>query len=494
MLALAALTTALLAAGTEDCKTQCATRGNQCRVTCKSQQLQDLCFALCRNDEADCKGDCGMGVDPNKARAGMSPSKLETLCSSGSGRACLNAANAWFVGRDGMKDENKAAQLLNAGCSKREADACAAVGDLQIEGRAVPKNPTAGLDSLEKSCEWGSPLGCFLLGKALETGRAGKTDVVRAKKLYSEACAAEFGPSCFALGNLLAKPGSMQDLEKSESYLERACDLDDASACDALCLETRRPEGAPRDGLQSMGHCAKACNGQVMSACTSQAMMLLGGPPFKPNPRRARELLDAACDGTDARGCVLLGEALDVGAHGWKKNPGEAKRAFERAALIVESPCRKGDAAACAIGVMLNVEGRGGPAAGADAREKLALLCNKQDALGCAALGQAWTLPDLGAVSAKNALEALQLGCQARQPLSCRRLAAVLQTGGEGVPADPASAAPLYESACDEGDGPACHALAKMLLTAAGVPKDAKKGKAAAKKGCKLGVKEACRL
>jgi uncharacterized protein len=494
VLSLAATLAVLLSAG-PDCKTACATRGNQCRVTCKSQALPDLCFTLCRNDESDCKGDCGLGVDVTRQRGveGNPLGRLETLCGSGNGKACLSAANGWFSGHDGTKDESKAAQLLQAGCARREADACAAIGDLQIDGRAVPRNQSLGLDSLEKACEWGSPLGCYLLGRVLETGRAGKTDLARARKLYTEACSAEFGPSCLALGTLLAKKGPMEDPEKAESYVERACDLDDASACDTLCLQTRRPEGAPRDALQSLGYCSKACNGQVMSACTSQALMLLGGPPFKPNPRRARELFDAACDGTDARGCVLLGEGLERGAHGWKKNPADAKRAFERAALIIEAPCRKGNAEACAFGALLAVEGRAGLAVAANARERLAPLCNKDDATGCAALGLAWSLPAAGAPSPTKAMEALQLGCQARQQVACRRLATLLQVGGEGLPADPASAASLFETACDENDGLSCHALSRLLLSGGPVPKDAKKAKLLAKKGCKLGVKEACR-
>jgi TPR repeat protein len=231
-----------------------------------------------------------------------------------------------------------------------------------------------------------------------------------------------------------------------------------------------------------------------MSACTSQALMLLSGHPLKPNPKKARELLDAACDGTDARGCLLLGDALDRGANGWKRSPLEARRAWERAALIVESPCRKGEAEACALASLLSVEGRGGPPAGADARERVSTLCGKDDAIGCATLGQAWLAPALGAPSPAKAMEALQLGCQGKEPVACRRLASLLQTGGEGVPADPASAAALFESGCDENDGPSCFALSKLTLAASPLPKDAKKkAKALAKKACKLGVKEGCR-
>lgn len=495
MPSLAATLILVLTSGTDDCKNACALKGNQCRVTCRAQAMQNLCFTLCKNDEADCRGDCGLGIDATRRGLNRpSLTQLEIQCGSGNGRACISAANGWFVGRDGVKDENKAATLLQAGCNRREADACAAVGDLQMDGRAVPKNPTLGMDSLEKACEWGSALGCFLLGRALETGRAGKTDAVRAKKLLTEACSGEYGPACHALGALLAQPGPQADAEKASTYVERACDLDDASACDALCLETRRPQGAPRDPLQSLGYCAKACNGQVMSACTSQALMLLAGPPFKPNPKKARELLDAACDGTDARGCLYLGEWLERGAWGWKRSPAESKRALERAALIVETPCRKGDAQACALASLLSVEGHGGPPAGPEARTRLGLLCNQEDATGCAALGLSWTLAACGPPQPAKALEALQLGCQGKLPVACRRLAALLQQGGEGVPVDAASAASIFESACAESDGPSCLGAAKLYKAGGAVAKDVKKAKALAKKGCKLGVKEACKL
>jgi uncharacterized protein len=495
VLTLSAALALVLTAGVEDCKTGCATRANQCRVNCRSQPLRELCFTICKNDETECKGDCGMGIDQSKQRGVQiaSLASLETKCSSGNGRACLRAAQGWFTGRDGTKDENKAATLLNAACSRREADACAAIGDMQLDGRVVPKNVSTGLDSLEKSCEWGSPLGCYFLARTLESGRGGKTDVQRAKKLYTESCSGEFGPACFALGALLEKPGPNQDVEKAESYTERACDLDDAGACDALCLKTRRPEGAP-DGLASLAWCAKACNGQVMSACTSEALMLLSGPPFKPNPRRARELLDAACDGTDARACWLLGEALERGSYGWKKSTGDAKRAFERAALIVEGPCRKGDGPACSLASLLAVEGRGGPAIGAETRGRLEPMCGKDDASGCASLGLAWQTPACGAVSATKAMEVLQLGCQSKSQLACRRLATLLQSGGEGVPADPSSAATLFETACDDNDGVACHSAARLYGAGTGVAKDVKKAKVLAKKGCKLGEKDACKF
>lgn len=489
------LLSALVAAGQEECKGHCATRGNQCRVACRGQTLRELCFTLCKNDEADCKGDCAMGMDPSKQRGVQAPTlaRLELQCSSGNGRACLSAANGWFTGRDGVKDENKAATLLKAACGRREADACAAAGDLLLDGRAVPKNLASGLDYLEKACQWNSALGCFLLGRAFETGRAGKTDLGRARKLYVEACTAELGPACFALGTLLTLPGPQQDLEKAPTYVERACDLDDAAACDALCAETRKPSGAPRDGLLSLTYCAKACDGQVMTACTSQALMLLGGPPFKPNPKKAKELLDAACDGTDARACVLLGDGLERGSHGWKKSPADSARALERAALIIESPCRRGEPGACAIGALLAAEGKGGLSPGPETRARLEPLCGEQETSGCAALGKAWLAEPLGPVDGAKARAALELGCKSRTPLSCGRLAGLLAAGAAGVPADPASAATLAQGACDEGEGEACVVLAGLLSDASSPLKDLKKAKLVKKQACKLGVKAACR-
>jgi TPR repeat protein len=109
-------------------------------------------------------------------------------------------------------------------------------------------------------------------------------------------------------------------------------------------------------------------------------------------------------------------------------------------------------------------------------------------------------------------MEALNAGCQRREPDACVRIltlaepvcangvmaacgiVAWIRQHGIGVPKDPAAALQLFEKACDGGDGQSCAGAAVIYASGDGVPADLPRAAALLDKGCAAGSAQACEM
>jgi TPR repeat protein len=85
----------------------------------------------------------------------------------------------------------------------------------------------------------------------------------------------------------------------------------------------------------------------------------------------------------------------------------------------------------------------------------------------------------------------LEKACEAGDAASCASLAVALERG-EGVTADPAKAARLFEGACAAGVGEACARLASMLRRGRGVARDDRRAETLLTHACDSGLAFAC--
>ena len=127
-----------------------------------------------------------------------------------------------------------------------------------IEGTPVPA-PSPGRRALAQACDRGDALLCYVLGRHLARGDHG----------------------------LPYRP------TEAQAPLQRACDRRLETACAELARLYRRGEGLPQDLVRSATLLDQACQGGDAAACHERAWMVRRG--FAPDKTRAEDLLHKAC-------------------------------------------------------------------------------------------------------------------------------------------------------------------------------------------------------
>jgi hypothetical protein len=120
-------------------------------------------------------------------------------------------------------------------------------------------------------------------------------------------------------------------------------------------------------------------------------------------------------------------------------------------------------------------------------RDACAKQCDKGHAGSCGALGA--ILERSG--ENDKALAALKKGCDGGDTRSCVNLGEMVLRG-RGAKADPAAAAPLFESGCNQGDAVGCAHLAHAYRTGLGVVRDDARAATLMRKACDGGQAPSC--
>lgn len=160
----------------------------------------------------------------------------------------------------------------------------------------------------------------------------------------------------------------------------------------------------------------------------------------------------------------------------------------------LQQDCDAGNWRACGVASSRYEKGDAGAAANPALAMRLAeRACGGGDAWGCSRAAYAYSTGAPG-VQPNQALSAqlYEQGCGAGDVRACFNLAIKLRKG-EGVPADAARAATLFERACDSGEElAACVSLAYGYSNGLGVSKDEARAAALYEKACKGGESVAC--
>jgi hypothetical protein len=185
----------------------------------------------------------------------------------------------------------RALATLQRGCSLGDADACADIGVLLLDGaEGIERNVPAALGMLDAACAHGSPRGCRHLGEVLVVGVDGqRPETARAVALFERACQRENAAGCRDLGEMYARGlGVGRDPSRAEALWDRACRWGDGRACDDLG-SALLASGAEGEGLPSRQR------------------------GVTPVAAHAASLYERACDLESAAGCGHLGAALFTG-------------------------------------------------------------------------------------------------------------------------------------------------------------------------------------
>ena len=229
---------------------------------------------------------------------------LLAACAAGELRRCWSAyyQHQAARGTPGVPDEIWRALVAKTGaaCDGGDADACVEASRLALEGVGRDRDRVDAKALTLRACALGNALACALSAMALEA-----TDLERARTLYRRGCTLGNGSACSSLARGEANPARIVELQ------QRACDLGDHNTCSDLARRLERGDGVPADPLRARGLAELLCRRGWANVCLELAA---AEPLFE----RARVLHELACRRGDfARGCagaaVALRQSCDAG-------------------------------------------------------------------------------------------------------------------------------------------------------------------------------------
>jgi TPR repeat protein len=242
----------------------------------------------------------------------------------------------------------------------------------------------------------------------------------------------------------------------------------------------------------------KQCLADDFEACRRLGVMYTEGDGVTADTRRATALFVKACNGNNLAGCNHLGLAFSVGM-GVDKDAAKAAEIYEKA-------CGAGYVLSCRnLGVMLR-DGRDVPQDFAKAEPLLERACKGGAPFGCTNAGDldAMILLKSGAGSgsaapsaeakerAKKMIDHWTQGCNAGDPIGCRKVG-IVYLEGKWLPHAPATAVVWLEKGVRGNDAVAMRYFGMMKFDGFGTARDAKLGAELLKRACAMQDEEACR-
>jgi hypothetical protein len=196
---------------------------------------------------------------------------LQRACLSGVAQPCYDLGGLFDRGSGGLPaDGPHAAEAFARGCNLGLAEACDSLGDVLWYGRGVAQDRSRSAASFERACHLGLSNGCANLGFAVDfTARSGR-DRARARALYRDACTAGSVYACLHVAMLDVQTTSgLRDPKEAFARWSAACDRGDARACAFVgVMWEDGPDGQARDEAKSQSAMNRACELHEDRACT----------------------------------------------------------------------------------------------------------------------------------------------------------------------------------------------------------------------------------
>ncbi|MDI3283538.1 tetratricopeptide repeat protein [Polyangium sp. 15x6] len=309
-------------------------------------------------------------------------------------------------------------------------------------------------DACKAACDAGHVLSCRNLGLLIQQGKAGRQNKGRLVELFRKACDADDAEACDELGSLLPEDSV------SAALYRKACDTGYMPACGHLAglLLVNGDMGVlaekEADIKAAMALAQKGCESGHANSCTILGGVFRKGKPVKKDHRLAKQYLERACDMGDHRGCVVASIMYERGWDGEQADTIRSRKLEQRAFALVQSACT----------------------------EKLQ-HCEYLVDYYATGIG---TSEDLA-----KEREVKRDGCDRGAPHLCVLWGIHLEQG-RGVSQDFASAGQFYRTACDDGEGSGCYRLAYLHAAGHGFPKDESKIASLLSESCDLGFMASC--
>jgi uncharacterized protein len=295
----------------------------------------------------------------------------ERACAAGDGPGCMNLGDLIWRGGAQAKDEAKGADFYEKSCAVGYPSGCRLLGWCFDHGRGRTEDAKRAFELFKQGCDSADAMSCEYLGWAYARGRGVGKDLEQAVALFDKACAGDEADACVALGEWLGQPEVGRDFARAAKAFDRACQGGEQKGCAALAglyaqglgvamdpakaeslASTACGKGSPhgcavvatmhaeKDPAKAVTFFTKACDGDLLSACTLLAFHHMGGRGVPQSMPRAAALFEKACEGGDGQACHHLAEMARYGGTG-APDP-------RRAAALRKKACAAGYQAACA--------------------------------------------------------------------------------------------------------------------------------------------------
>ena len=312
-----------------------------------------------------------------------------------------------------------------------------------------PADETA-FDRAARLCDEGDAGACFDAASMHRDGRAPEADLNVAASLFDRACEGEEAAACEALGDLYL----FEDIDgatdaRALAAFEAGCALEHTASCASIGL-MHEQNRVPRPDDQLAGRYVEdGCDAGIAWACTT-----LGHLYFTDRVRGSDEQLASAyragCDGGDSNGCVGLGVAVARGL-------AEADELDDLGRDLSRS-CGDGNGLACGGLGALHYDGRLSNSNDARAASFLDQGCDLDDTYSCTLLGSMFAEGRTTRITADTAEGHLLGACNDGTGFACFDLGEIYRAGSVAGRSE-LDARRFYRRGCDLGWEDSCGAL-----------------------------------
>jgi TPR repeat protein len=368
---------------------------------------------------------------------------------------------------------------------------------------------------LEGECQQGKIAACGELGSSLlQRSQPSTHERERALVLLELACGQDDRPSCTKLGMYYLNRDEGKDAQaRARDLLARMCEQDQAEACRGRALGHRQED--PLDKRVARGFLDKACRLGDAQACEEIAVAELRDDSSG-NRAQATQALGLACAQGRRSSCYRLAQLMltdpDKHQDGLRQMIANCEQghdtscvvaAFASAPLFVDRPscadavkyaqraCVAKDEDGCAI-----VEAcRPTPPGDTGRAQRLEWACERQSAVACLYWADLQQHGPLRKAEPARIRAAYALACRGLgtvSPVACVR-SAIAALGVAKEPAEKDEVATYLRQTCERhSSGEACCFLGQAYLKGETVPQDKERAKDLRNRGCDLGRKECC--
>ena len=157
--------------------------------------------------------------------------KYREMCETGNdGKACFELGYAYFLGKTGKVDYEKAYKYLKKSCKFDYGAGCYLLGFMYKKGYGIEKNEGKALELFKKTfifsgqaCRTNDANNCVTMGRLYDRGWGTKKDYAKAVEFYKKACDMGSGWGCAALGWMYKKGyGVNKDYVKAVELYKKA--------------------------------------------------------------------------------------------------------------------------------------------------------------------------------------------------------------------------------------------------------------------------------
>lgn len=160
------------------------------------------------------------------------------------------------------------------------------------------------------ACNAGNAVKCEELAERYKDGTGGvKQDLGKSITYLEKACNFRSGRACNSLGVAWLEgknPASVIDFTKAGAYYKKACEFSNGLGCFNLAMAYGSGEGVLLDRKLAAENFKKACDLEEAKGCTELATMYYRGKTLTKDVEMAKTLLEKGCKLGDAKACRNL--------------------------------------------------------------------------------------------------------------------------------------------------------------------------------------------